>query len=202
MPYNTTAIPRRSEKEPTGTTQLPLSRVKKMMQVDFQATSTKMNSRATFLSLEPPLPSPNRHSHISLTMPYNTTAIPRRSEKEPTGTTQLPCESHPQPLCFYILTSGSIPSKENDASRSTNGESSIEAGQTTLDGKKPMMNGGGGMNGFASHGGQVVLDDEDDSNPNAQLEMEIRGAGARDRTSAGSAGAASGKQTSEDVEMS
>lgn len=83
----------------------------------------------------------------------------------------------------------------------TNGEGSIEAGQTTLDGKKPMMNGGP-MNGFASHGGQVVLDDEDDSNPNTQLEMEIRGAGARDRTSTGSAGAANGKQASEDVEMS
>lgn len=57
---------------------------------------------------------------------------------------------------------------------------------------KPMSNGTNGVDG---HGATTINDDDDD--PNAQLEMESRGA-AGARTSAGSAGVFSGK---EDVEM-
>lgn len=54
------------------------------------------------------------------------------------------------------------------AGSATNGESVIEAGQTTLDGKKPMMNG---ANGSINHPATVVIDDDDDE-PNAQLESK------------------------------
>lgn len=55
----------------------------------------------------------------------------------------------------------------------TNGESSNgEAGQTTLDGKKPTVNGS--VNGFGHDG--AADDDAAAGDPNAQLEMEIRGA--------------------------
>ena len=91
-----------------------------------------------------------------------------------------------------------IKEKKPTAGSSTNGESSnIEAGQTTLDGKKPIING---TNGVGGHARTVSLDATDDGagdDPNAQLEMEIRGAGAR--MSAGSVGAVVNGQR--DVEM-
>ena len=57
-----------------------------------------------------------------------------------------------------------------------NGDSSmIEAGQTTLDDKRPLLNG---TNGVGGHDGG--MDDDDDAatvaDPNVQLEMESRGA--------------------------
>jgi DNA polymerase epsilon subunit 4 len=66
-----------------------------------------------------------------------------------------------------------------------NGDSSIEVGQTTLDGKKGVLNG---TNGFGSQG---------PADPNAQLEMEIRGA---NRKSVGSPSGVNGIG-GEDVEM-
>lgn len=87
-----------------------------------------------------------------------------------------------------------VKEKKAASGQATNGESSIEAGQTTLDGRKPTLNG---TNGFANHPATAAMEDEDD--PNAQLEMESRGAGAR--RSAGSAGGISGKEYSQDVEM-
>jgi hypothetical protein len=79
-----------------------------------------------------------------------------------------------------------------------NGDSSIEVGQTTLDGKKGVLNG---TNGFGSHGaGPVVIDDDEGegpADPNAQLEMEIRGA---NRKSVGSPSGVNGIG-GEDVEM-
>lgn len=78
----------------------------------------------------------------------------------------------------------------------TNGESSVEAGQTTLDGKKPIVNG---TNGFGSHdAAPAIVDDEDAGDPNDQLAMEIQGA----RMSSGSAGVnGNGEGSSRDVEM-
>jgi hypothetical protein len=78
----------------------------------------------------------------------------------------------------------------------TNGQSNIQAGQTTLDSKKSNVNG---TNGVEDH--DDTVDDNDDdggaSGPNEQLQMEIR----RVRTSTESAGL-NGEETSEDVEMS
>jgi hypothetical protein len=50
-------------------------------------------------------------------MPYNTTAIPRRSEKEPTGTTQLPCKCSLFYDLLSALTLNSVTGQEDDASR-------------------------------------------------------------------------------------
>jgi DNA polymerase epsilon subunit 4 len=92
-----------------------------------------------------------------------------------------------------------IKEKKPAAGPSTNGESSnIEAGQTTLDGKKPLINGTNGIGGHARTGSLDETDDGAGGDPNAQLEMEIRGAGAR--LSAGSVGAVVNGQ--QDVEMS
>jgi len=90
----------------------------------------------------------------------------------------------------------SVKERKVAAGPATNGEGSVEAGQTTLDGKKPMLNG---TNGFASHPTAVVIDDDDE--PNAQLEMEIRGAGARTTSARTAAPAVSGKESSQDIDM-
>jgi len=73
-----------------------------------------------------------------------------------------------------------------------NGESSVEPGQTTLDGKKPIVNG---TNGFG-HAGPSGPGGDDDPNAQLEMEMEIRGA----RASVGSSGYG-GKEPSQDVEM-
>jgi len=79
-----------------------------------------------------------------------------------------------------------------------NGDSSIEVGQTTLDGKKGVLNG---TNGFGNHGaGPVVIDDDEGdgpADPNAQLEMEIRRANRKSIGSPSDVNGAGG----EDVEM-
>jgi DNA polymerase epsilon subunit 4 len=74
-----------------------------------------------------------------------------------------------------------------------NGESSVEPGQTTLDGMKPAVNG---TNGFDHAGPSGTGGDED---PNAQLEMEMEIRGAR--ASIGSSSGYGGKEPSQDVEM-
>jgi hypothetical protein len=80
--------------------------------------------------------------------------------------------------------------------KATNGESSMEHGQTTLDGSRPPVNG---MNGFGHEGANDDGDDSTIADPNQQLEMEIRGA----RTSTGSIGDVMNGQDKEprDIEM-
>ena len=77
----------------------------------------------------------------------------------------------------------------------TNGESSMEHGQTTLYGSRPLppmnMNG---MNGFGHDGPAEDGEDGTLADPNHQIEMEIRGA----RISTGSIGEVMNGQ---DVEM-
>jgi hypothetical protein len=91
--------------------------------------------------------------------------------------------------------------KENKKSRPATNGASVEAGQTTLDGKAPVN----GSNGF---GGEGSADDplDDDSltaDPSAQLEMEIR-----ERTNVEAATETNGHHNNngngvkEDVEMS
>jgi len=77
----------------------------------------------------------------------------------------------------------------------TNGESLVEAGQTTLDGMKPTVHG---TNGFGHAGPSGTNGDSEDQDPNAQLEMEMELRGAR--ASVASSGY-DGKEASEDVEM-
>ncbi|KAE8447700.1 hypothetical protein EG329_010507 [Mollisiaceae sp. DMI_Dod_QoI] len=196
MPYNTTAIPRRSEKEPTGTTQLPLSRVKKMMQIDqdINASSTAASfviTLATEMFVQylaeqaHNVVKSERKPRRNIQYRDLANAVARNDNLEFLG------DIVPQTVPYKA-----VKEKKVAAGPNTNGESSVEAGQTTLDGKKPMLNG---TNGFGNHPATVVIDDDDGSmeDPNAQLEMEIRGA----RISAGSAGAFSGKEASQDVEM-
>lgn len=81
------------------------------------------------------------------------------------------------------------------AAINTNGESSVEAGQTTLDGMKA---GANGTNGVGANGNDVSLvsdDEEEGDDPNAQLEKEAR----RARLSTGST--ISEGQQGGDVEM-
>lgn len=93
-----------------------------------------------------------------------------------------------------------VKEKKAPTNAGINGEGSMETGQTTLD--APLLNG---TNGTGSHvagaellNGEEKEADEDVGDPNAQLEMEIRGANAN-RMSIGSEGVANGKD--EDVEM-
>jgi DNA polymerase epsilon subunit 4 len=71
----------------------------------------------------------------------------------------------------------------------------VEQGQTTLDGKKPNVNG---TNGVGYAGPSETSGPVGDDDPNAQLEMEMEIRGAR--ASVGSSGYAD-KETSQDVEM-
>lgn len=74
----------------------------------------------------------------------------------------------------------------------TNGEGSVETGQTTLDGKGTVLNG---TNGFGHDGTSESIDGSGSGDPNSQLQMEVRGGGG-----SGPAGV-NGVQTSQDVEM-
>jgi DNA polymerase epsilon subunit 4 len=86
-----------------------------------------------------------------------------------------------------------VKEKKAPAGPKLNGEKSVEAGQTTLDGKKPAING---TNGFG-HAEQSGTAGEDDPNAQLEMEMEIRGA----RGSIGSSSGYGGKETSQDVDM-
>jgi hypothetical protein len=86
-----------------------------------------------------------------------------------------------------------VKEKKAPAGPKLNGEKSVEAGQTTLDGKKPAING---TNGFG-HAEQSGTAGEDDPNAQLEMDMEIRGA----RGSIGSSSGYGGKETSQDVDM-
>lgn len=75
------------------------------------------------------------------------------------------------------------------APKAGNGESSAAAGQATLDGMSAFVNG---ANGAAGHDAE----EEEVADPNAQLEMEMRG------RPASSSGSQNGWSGSRDVEMS
>lgn len=74
----------------------------------------------------------------------------------------------------------------------SNGEGSVETGQTTLDVRTTVLNG---ANGFGHGGAGDDTDDAGTADPNAQLEKEMRGTRA-DPTSV------NGEEESHDVEMS
>ncbi|KAK0119782.1 hypothetical protein ONS95_011215 [Cadophora gregata] len=188
MPYNTAPIPPR--KEATGTTQLPLSRVKKMIQVDSDIHACS-NSAAFVITVATEMfiqyLSEQAHNVV-------------RSEKKPRRNIQYRdlanAVAHHDNLEFLVdIVPKTIPYKEAKKIASgpskTNGESSVEVGQTTLDILKPTANG---TNGFGAH--DTSLDDDEADDPNAQLEKESR----RVRLSTGSTISESQNQ-GQDVEM-
>ncbi|KAL2070724.1 hypothetical protein VTL71DRAFT_13750 [Oculimacula yallundae] len=214
MPYNTAPIPPR--REATGTTQLPLSRVKKMIQVDSDIHACS-NSAAFVITVATEMfiqyLSEQAHNVV-------------RSEKKPRRNIQYRdlanAVSHHDNLEFLVdIVPKTMPYKEakklaaNPANASnskvakTNGESSnsasnsIEAGQTTLDGVKIPLNGSGSGTGSGSNGIEGIVngneeeeDDDDADDPNAQLEKESR----RVRLSTGST-ISEGQNGGVDVEM-
>lgn len=104
-----------------------------------------------------------------------------------------------------------IPFKEVKARAKTNGNAlprrTVESGQTTLDGKTPLVNGNGthglGLDGSTDDN---VDDDLGMADPSIQLEMEIRGMRAGTNPADGVDGNGHGdeidKSGKEDVEMS
>lgn len=74
----------------------------------------------------------------------------------------------------------------------TNGETSVETGQTTLDGKGTVLNG---TNGFGHDGTRESVEGAGSGDPNSQLQMENRGNGSSVPVGV------NGVHTSQDVEM-
>ncbi|KAG4443172.1 hypothetical protein IFR05_001314 [Cadophora sp. M221] len=190
MPYNTAPIPPR--KEATGTTQLPLSRVKKMIQVDSDIHACS-NSAAFVITVATEMfiqyLSEQAHNVV-------------RSEKKPRRNIQYRdlanAVAHHDNLEFLVdIVPKTMPYKEAKkiaaGPSKTNGESSVEAGQTTLLRMKPTVNG---TNGFGAGAHDTSLDDDEADDPNAQLEKESR----RVRLSTGST-ISEGQNPTQDVEM-
>ncbi len=104
-----------------------------------------------------------------------------------------------------------VPFKEVKARAKANGNTiprrAVEPGQTTLDGKTPLVNGNG-TNGLGLDGStDDTIDDESGmADPSTQLEMEIRGVragtGPADDVNGNENGDETSKDVQEDVEMS
>ncbi|EKD21729.1 Histone-like transcription factor and archaeal histone family protein [Drepanopeziza brunnea f. sp. 'multigermtubi' MB_m1] len=211
MPYNTTAIPPR--KEPTGTTQLPLSRVKKIVQADpdiqaFSNAAAFVLTRATELFTQMlaekahEVAKSEKKPRRNLQYRDIATAVANHENLQFLGDTVPKTMTYGEYLKRAAAKAGANKTK-------TNGESAVEAGQTTLDGMKSAA-ATNGTNGFGTHAaklGEEREEDEDereeDANPNEQLKKESLGP----RLSSGStisnpATYVNGKEGSEDVEMS
>ncbi|KAH8808866.1 histone-fold-containing protein [Xylogone sp. PMI_703] len=199
MPYNTTAIPPR--REPTGHTQLPLSRVKKIIALDNDINQCS-NNAAFVITLATEL-----FIQYLAEQAHNVV----KSERKPRRNIQYRDLSnavarHDNLEFLSDVVPRTVPYKQvkdkkpgAGAGAASNGDA--EPGQTTLDGKRLSMNPaagavaseqtGGGANGTGSgamnglgHGGTSsharqsgvsdVLVVED--GPNAQIQMEIRDA--------------------------
>ncbi|KAH8678808.1 hypothetical protein BGZ60DRAFT_428630 [Tricladium varicosporioides] len=206
MPYNTTAIPPR--REPTGTAQLPLSRVKKIINLDPDVDT--VTSSATFviaLATEMFIQHMAEQGHNVV-----------KSERKPRRNIQYRDLSNaiarldnlefltdvvPRTIPFKEVKTKKAPALGGPAR--LNGDS--DPAQTTLDGISnntnavaaiPVLNGTpteNGTNGFGHGRGRGSIDEESIADPNMQLERESRGAA---RMSTGSTTANVG----EDVEMS
>ncbi|CZS89147.1 related to histone-like transcription factor [Rhynchosporium agropyri] len=215
MPYNTAPIPPR--KEATGTTQLPrkvprsshhgtcsylpVSRVKKMIQVDGDIHACS-NSASFIITVATEM-----FIQYLAEQAHNVV----RSEKKPRRNIQYRdlanAVAHHDNLEFLVdIVPKTMPYKEakklasGAAANKKNGESSAEAGQTTLDGSgmKNTLNGTNGVEGLINTDDTTLNDDEEDEDedPNAQLEKESR----RVRLSTGST-ISEGQNGDRDVEM-
>ncbi|PBP23509.1 Histone-like transcription factor and archaeal histone family protein [Diplocarpon rosae] len=189
MPYNTAPIPPRIEA--SGTTQLPLSRVKKMLLVDPDIhAAANAASFVLTVATEMFIQHLAERAHDVV-----------KSEKKPRRNIQYRdlanAVSHHDNLEFLVdIVPKTMPYKEAKklaaGSSKTSGESSVEAGQTTLDSVKPVANG---TNGNGSY--PPTIDDDEDADPNEQLKMESRGP----RLSSGSTISNPVSNGPEDVEM-
>ncbi|KAI9053079.1 hypothetical protein LZ554_003348 [Drepanopeziza brunnea f. sp. 'monogermtubi'] len=211
MPYNTTAIPPR--KEPTGTTQLPLSRVKKIVQADpdiqaFSNAAAFVLTRATELFTQMlaekahEVAKSEKKPRRNLQYRDIATAVANHENLQFLGDTVPKTMTYGEYLKRAAAKAGANKTK-------TNGESAVEAGQTTLDGMKSAA-ATNGTNGFGTHAAKLGEEREggedereEDADPNEQLKKENLGP----RLSSGStisnpATYVNGKEGSEDVEMS
>ncbi|RDW80707.1 hypothetical protein BP5796_05405 [Coleophoma crateriformis] len=188
MPYNSSAIPPR--RDVSGTCQLPLSRVKKIIALD-QDINMCSNNAAFVITLATEL-------FIQYMAEQGHNVV--KSERKPRRNIQYRdlsnAVSHQDNMEFLVdVVPKTVPYKQvkeakTPASRGvTNGAAAtVERGQTTIDGSKVLVNG--------SSGNGVLHEGEDDSvGPSEQLEIEIRG----QRTSIGEINGTNG---AEDVEMS
>ncbi|KAG0652552.1 transcription factor [Hyphodiscus hymeniophilus] len=195
MPYNTAAIPPR--RDATGTVQLPLSRVKKIVGQDNDINMCS-NNAAFVITLA-------CESFIQHLAEQGHNVV--KSERKPRRNIQYRdlanAVARNDNLEFLAdVVPRTVPFKEvkekkapTGPAKAANGEASMEHGQTTLDVGGPMsMNGMNGLNGADHDGAAHDGDDSTIADPNQQLEMEIRGA----RISTGSIGEVINGQ---DVEM-
>jgi len=179
-----------------GQAQLPLSRVKKIIGLDSDITMCS-NNAAFVITLATEM-------FIQYMAEQGHNVV--KSERKPRRNIQYRDLSNAvarlDNLEFLVdIVPKTVPYKQVKEKKApqgpylTNGEGSIESGQTTLDVRATVLNG---TNGFGHDG--IGDDDAVAADPNAQLEMEIRGA----RTSTGSTISApvNGQASSQDVEMS
>jgi len=204
MPYNTTAIPPR--REPTGQAQLPLSRVKKIIALDNDISQCSNNGAfvitlATEMFIQylaeqgHNVVKSERKPRRNIQYRDLSNAIARLDNLEflvdvvPRTVPYKQVKEKKPPTA-----AGTNPHNSNNTNTSTtttvtNGEPASGPVQTTLDGAKLQLPNGSATNGVASaeeHEGGVFGGDagaivvgggEDvDDGPNAQLEMEFRGA--------------------------
>jgi len=199
MPYNTTAIPPR--KDVTGQAQLPLARVKKIIALDSDIAMCSNNAAfvitvATEMFIQ--YLAEQGHNVVK------SERKPRRniqyrdlaSAVSRMDTLEFLSDIVPRTVPYKQIKEKKARDQARDQARDSqaNGDA-IEPGQTTLDGKKPPTNG---TNGFGEDGMDNEHDDEGAADPNAQLEMEIRGA----RASTEPVERRNGDTGNEDVDMS
>jgi len=195
MPYNTNPI--HKNREITGQAQLPLARVKRIIGLDSDINMCS-NNAAFVMTVAAEL----FVQHLA-----EQGLVVVRSERKPRRNIQYKdlaqAVSSRDNLEFLSdVIPRTVPFKEAKAKKPpqsavTNGEGSIEAGQTTLDGRKSVLNGVNG-NSFMHEGDGDDGDESVTADPNTQLEMEMGGG----RASTGSAGMNGHDSSSQDVEMS
>jgi len=195
MPYNTTPIPPRGEV--LGQTQLPLSRVKKIIALDSDINMCS-NHAAFVITLATEM-------FIQYMAEQGHNVV--KSERKPRRNIQYRDLSNAvarlDNLEFLVdVVPRTVPYKQVKEKKAPagpslpNGDGGMESGQMTLDGKDAVVNG---TNGIGHEGIEDEGEDGGAADPNAQLEMEIRGA----NKSAGPSGTnGEPAQTLQDVEMS
>jgi len=170
MPYNTTPIP--PPREAAGQAQLPLSRVKKIIALDNDIAMCS-NNAAFVITVATEL-----FIQYMAVQGHNVVKSERKPRRNIQYRDLANAVAHQDNLEFLVdIVPRTVPYKQVKEKKAPsgppailNGEGSTESGQTTLDGKAQHMNG---TNGF---GHERAPDEADAADPNAQLEMEIRGA--------------------------
>ncbi|KAL3419773.1 histone-like transcription factor and archaeal histone [Phlyctema vagabunda] len=196
MPYNTSAI--LPQKEATGTSQLPLSRIKKIIALDHDINMCSNNASFVItLATEMFIQHLAEQGHNVV-----------KSERKPRRNIQYrdlaTAVAHHDNLEFLVdivpRTMTHKQFKENKARTTKNGTGKSAAGQKTLDSAGRLTVAP--VNGVTLNGYDGAGDERDDGpGPNEQLEMEIR----RSRTSISEINGVNGGeklQERPDIEMS